>query len=559
MKKYYYGEQSGQALIIALIFLLFVVLIITPLLILMSTTSKSAAVYSQNTESLYSADAGVQDAIWQMKQNLSNPNTGTINNLSINGTGVTVTITSSGTDYLIVSKATGTRGSTTVNSLVSVSAGTMLFSNALSTGLGGDITLNGSSVINSNGSGGAPVFSGGSLNINGSSSITGNAFADSNITFANSSCKINGNASAAGTVGTVGTVSGTKTSGAGTQTPNSLSTATLNNTVQGICNETTNIGTIISSPPGVITVSGNLTIANGSDSNGVPITGGHIAAPVYVTGNLILQNVNTITFDQQLYVNGNITFAGVQTDTFTGPVYAGGYITSSGTESNIFNNTLTIGSVPGSSTSYINLGGSGSFAFNGNLKDMGNFYSGGSISTTFGGTIFVGGNFDYEGSSNLNINHDIYINGTLLTGGSAGAIIGPEDIVVRGYGSNSSNHPAVSVNGASAVGTGQLPFIIVPPAATTPAITGPDPALCQLTGSATVSALFYAPTTAFTNSGSASLFGAVISQTITLSGSATITYPSNLTALRPNLPYSNGSGNGSGISILAYIIGNLTP
>ena len=559
MKKYFYGEQSGQALIIALIFLLFVVLIITPLLILMSTTSKNAAVYSQNTESLYSADAGVQDAIWQMKQNLSNPNTGTINNLNINGSGVIVTITPSGTDYLIVAKAIGTRGSTTVNSLVSVSAGTMLFSNALSTGLGGDITLNGSSVINSNGSGGAPVFSGGSLNINGSSSITGNAFADSNITFANSSCKINGNASAAGTVGTIGTVSGTKTSGAGTQTPNSLSTATLNSTVQGIYNETTNIGTIVSSPPGVITVSGDLTIKNGSDSNGVPITSGHVTVPVYVTGNLVLQNVNTITFDRQLYVNGNITFAGVQTDTFTGPVYAGGYMTSSGTESNIFNNTLTIGNVPGSSTSYINLGGSGSFAFNGNLKDMGNFYSGGSISTTFGGTIFVGGNFDYEGSSNLNINHDIYINGTLLTGGSAGAIIGPENIVVRGYGSNSSGNPAVSINGSSAVGTAQLPFIIVPPAATTPAIAGPDPALCQLTGSATVSALFYAPTTAFTNSGSASLFGAVISQTITLSGSATITYPSNLTALRPNLPYSNGSGSGSGISVLAYIIGNLSP
>lgn len=59
--------EHGYALILVLVLLTFVILVITPLLSLMGTGATSSTVYTNKTAELYTADAGIQDAVWQIK------------------------------------------------------------------------------------------------------------------------------------------------------------------------------------------------------------------------------------------------------------------------------------------------------------------------------------------------------------------------------------------------------------------------------------------------------------------------------------------------------------
>jgi hypothetical protein len=59
--------QSGQALILVLIFLLLGSLTLVPALAHVSTALKTGVKYEEKTNALYAADAGVEDAIWQIK------------------------------------------------------------------------------------------------------------------------------------------------------------------------------------------------------------------------------------------------------------------------------------------------------------------------------------------------------------------------------------------------------------------------------------------------------------------------------------------------------------
>ena len=66
------NEQGGYVYILVLIFLLVGALMIPPLLDFMGTGVLSSPVFEQKTEELYACDAGVDDAIWQIKyKNLS--------------------------------------------------------------------------------------------------------------------------------------------------------------------------------------------------------------------------------------------------------------------------------------------------------------------------------------------------------------------------------------------------------------------------------------------------------------------------------------------------------
>ena len=522
-------REEGVAFVLVLILLMLSGLLIAPVMSLMSTGIKTDAVYADKTNALYAADTGVRDAIWQLKNSNYVPALGNYTSPpSINVNGTTVNTKIYWFDNVPTYQIVATAGKTTVTSYVSGGAGIPVFDDALCT-LAGDINLSGSCIVSPSGSGGANLFAVGNVNLTGSATITGDVYATANETFANSSCKITGNASASGTVGTGGTITGSKNSGVATQSPPSYSD--LDVTVQSVYNETFNIGSI--APSGT------------SYPSGLTVTGQNQHYPaVNVTGNLTLGGNNTVVFDSQVYVTGNIVVqGGNQTVTFNGPVFVGGQLTSGGGTFNItFNSMLTTGN-------YVNLGGNGSFAFIGALKDLGDFSSGGSVSTSFGSSIYIGGNLAYSGSSSgLNINSDVYVNGTLTTTGSAGAIIGPVKVVVRGNGAGSN--PTVSISGSTQLGTSQLPFLIIPPASTSPAITGSDPSSVQISGSGIASALIYAPTAAFSNSGGASLFGAEISDSTSMSGSAAVTYPSDLNTSRTGLPSSGG------IAIKSYIIVN---
>jgi hypothetical protein len=63
--------EKGQALLIVLVLMLVGLAIITSTLIFMGTTLKTNKVYIDNTTSLYAAEAGIQDGIWNILNNTS--------------------------------------------------------------------------------------------------------------------------------------------------------------------------------------------------------------------------------------------------------------------------------------------------------------------------------------------------------------------------------------------------------------------------------------------------------------------------------------------------------
>jgi hypothetical protein len=74
MKKQFFSSyfsrrsgQRGEILLATLIFVLLGFLVVVPLLSLMGTGLKTGRVYNQKAATLYAADAGIEDAIWQIK------------------------------------------------------------------------------------------------------------------------------------------------------------------------------------------------------------------------------------------------------------------------------------------------------------------------------------------------------------------------------------------------------------------------------------------------------------------------------------------------------------
>ena len=61
-------DEKGQTLVLALVLLVVGGLIIVPLLAYMGTGLFASEVYERRTAELYAADAGVEDAFWQLKQ-----------------------------------------------------------------------------------------------------------------------------------------------------------------------------------------------------------------------------------------------------------------------------------------------------------------------------------------------------------------------------------------------------------------------------------------------------------------------------------------------------------
>ena len=61
------AEQRGQILALVLILMLLIALILAPLLDYISTSLKVHQIYDRALEHLYAADAGIEDALWQIK------------------------------------------------------------------------------------------------------------------------------------------------------------------------------------------------------------------------------------------------------------------------------------------------------------------------------------------------------------------------------------------------------------------------------------------------------------------------------------------------------------
>jgi len=110
-------DEKGQALVMVLILLLVSGLIIGPLLSYMGNGLNIGSVYEGRTAELYAADAGVEDAVWQIEQGIGLcPNQSTnYAILDVNGKSVDVTITATPLNavgnltltYRVVATATG--------------------------------------------------------------------------------------------------------------------------------------------------------------------------------------------------------------------------------------------------------------------------------------------------------------------------------------------------------------------------------------------------------------------------------------------------------------------
>ena len=87
-------DEKGQVFILVLILLVVGGLILTPLLGLMSTGLMAGQVYERKMDQYYSADAGVEDAIWRIQTDsltFVNNHSGPWE-LAVNGKNVTVEI-----------------------------------------------------------------------------------------------------------------------------------------------------------------------------------------------------------------------------------------------------------------------------------------------------------------------------------------------------------------------------------------------------------------------------------------------------------------------------------
>ncbi len=63
-------DEKGRTMLLVLVLLVVGGLILTPLLGLMTTGLASGQVYETKTHELYAADAGVEDAIWEIQNDV---------------------------------------------------------------------------------------------------------------------------------------------------------------------------------------------------------------------------------------------------------------------------------------------------------------------------------------------------------------------------------------------------------------------------------------------------------------------------------------------------------
>ena len=76
-------DESGIALVMAMVALLLGALMITPTLSYMVTALKSVDIHERKTHELYAADAGIEYAIWCIKNDLSANSTITVNGIDV--------------------------------------------------------------------------------------------------------------------------------------------------------------------------------------------------------------------------------------------------------------------------------------------------------------------------------------------------------------------------------------------------------------------------------------------------------------------------------------------
>ncbi len=545
IRRFHRGNQ-GHVFLVVLIILAFGSLTIVPLLSYIGTGVKAGQVFENKTADLYAADAGVEDAIWQITHNgegiLSSveltvgtyPVSGlppylietdngkvqisevTYSVAETNGRTVDVTLQWLGSSYYIVSNARDNEGNilTTVKSFISVTqswnsdGGNITFNGAL-TSLGGGIVISGSSPIIGD------VFSNGSLQLTGSASIHGNAYAENFIDMAWST-SISGDAATPGLI-----LSPNPNPNIGNPQPGgqNLDPITLTQEqIDGAVSTVLGASDFTPIAAGSVTHSGNHTF-----QPWWPPPSDNFPGQVHVSGNLDINNATNITFYGAVHVDGDMKiYASGKTIVFEAPVVVGGKLTLQNGDI-IFKDSVYV-----SDGEDLVMTGTSSAAFEGPVRVGGDLDLGSGSDVSFNSTVYAGGNFESSGSRIVYLGGDIYVAGNLTMKGSS-KLVGGQTVIVMGN---------VNLVGSTKIeNIEDFPFILIPSGN------------FAMSGSNYVSAWIYAPEAEVTLSGNVRLYGGAITLAAAVSGSSTIEFPPG--EINPIfIPgVGGGNGNGSGGSI----------
>jgi len=189
------NSQKGQALPLALVALAIGMLTIAPFLSHAGSSLIGSRIYQQSTSEQYSADAGVEYAIWHLQSGESEVPEGEeleLPQFMLNSQSVNVTIDNQGEQiYKITSIATSDDGSsTTIEAYVSIILG--FFDGSFTTFPGG-LTLNRGEEYTGN------VYAEGNIQLDQNATINGNVYAEGNIQL-DQNATINGNVYAEGSI-----------------------------------------------------------------------------------------------------------------------------------------------------------------------------------------------------------------------------------------------------------------------------------------------------------------------------------------------------------------------
>jgi len=189
------NNQKGQALPLALVALAIGTLVIAPFLRHASSSLIGSRIYEQSIDEQYSADAGVELAIWQLRSGESEVPEGEeleLPQFALNGKTVGVTIANEGDwIYKVTSTATSDDGSnTTIEAYVLITLG---FSDGYFTVFPGGFILNRGDEYTGN------VYAEGNVQLARDATVNGGVYAEGNVQIARDAA-INGSVYAEGYV-----------------------------------------------------------------------------------------------------------------------------------------------------------------------------------------------------------------------------------------------------------------------------------------------------------------------------------------------------------------------
>ncbi len=525
------GER-GAILPLVLVFLALGLLLLTPALNLGFTSLVSTTTTEAKALELHAADAGVEDALhWLLHAETGDPRYvedppgawERSSPLSLNDSEVSVSFVEVGDDVLITSTASSPWGVTTVDALIEVvrgQGGGNIFENAL-TALGGNVTLGGGSSITSDPpeDKAGDVFAAGLLTLNPSASVEGTVYAETGITMGWST-SIDGDAYTPGTITQPNNapdfITGDNNYGAAHQDPKSLTTDELNGIVTGI-HDITCFAALASGP---VTRNGHWTIPH------YPVPPSVFTSSEHVSGNMGINTGTSIVFTGSLHVDGNLTInSSGETFTFEGPVVVGGVLTVQNGHA-VFQDSLWTGGD-------LALTGSGAATFGGPVRVGRDLKLGSGGAVSFGSTICVVRDLLTSGSREVQLGGDAHVGRHVTLNGSS-KFVGGHTIVAIGN---------VTLTGSTRIeDVDDLPFIVSP--------TGSF----SVSGSGYASAAVYAPEATVSLTGSAKVYGAIVCDSISITGSASIEFPVSLRD-RTDFPGGeDGAGRPESLRVISYQI-----